>query len=142
LHEDRIKHLEFIQNAIGRMAGNSFLLKGWSVTLAAALVALAAKDTDLRFSVLALIPPLIFWGLDAYYLRLERLFRALYDDVRRLPEQELLEDVGPFSLSVEKYSEVVDSWFKTLSSGAVIWLHGTVVVTVVALLISVHIPNT
>lgn len=97
------------------MAGNSFLLKGWSVTLAAALVALAAKDTDLRFSVLALIPPLIFWGLDAYYLRLERLFRALYDDVRQLPEQELLRTVGPFSLSHENYSDSVDSWLEAIS---------------------------
>jgi hypothetical protein len=42
------------------MAGNSFLLKGWSVTLAAALVALAAKDADLRFAVIALFPALMF----------------------------------------------------------------------------------
>jgi hypothetical protein len=34
------KHLELIQAVISRMAGNSFLLKGWSVTLAAALLAL------------------------------------------------------------------------------------------------------
>ena len=41
---NKLKHLEFIQAAINRMAGNLFMLKGWSVTLIAALFALAAKD--------------------------------------------------------------------------------------------------
>jgi hypothetical protein len=35
-----VKHLEFIQNAITRMATNSFWLKGWAVTLVAATFAL------------------------------------------------------------------------------------------------------
>jgi hypothetical protein len=85
----------------------------------------------------------MFWGLDAYYLRLERLFRALYDDVRRLPEQELIEKVGPFSLSIDEYkdSDRVDSWGKTLSADAVKWVHGIVVVTVGALILSFFIPN-
>jgi hypothetical protein len=44
--EAKLKHLEFVQVAVSRMAGNSFLLRGWSVTLAAGLFALAAKDTS------------------------------------------------------------------------------------------------
>jgi len=35
------------------MANNSFLLKGWSVTLVAALFALAAKDSDKKYIVVA-----------------------------------------------------------------------------------------
>lgn len=31
--ENKQKHLEFIQSIINRMAGHSFLLKGWGVTL-------------------------------------------------------------------------------------------------------------
>jgi hypothetical protein len=42
---DKHEHLEFLQAAINRMAGNLFLLKGWTITLIAALFALAAKDT-------------------------------------------------------------------------------------------------
>ena len=38
--EQKIKHLEFIQTTINRMAGNSFLLKGWTVTLTGGLLAL------------------------------------------------------------------------------------------------------
>jgi hypothetical protein len=38
----QIAHLQMIQAVITRMGSNSFLLKGWSVTLVAALFALAA----------------------------------------------------------------------------------------------------
>ena len=34
--EKKIKHLEMIQAVIVRMGNNSFLLKGWSVTLISA----------------------------------------------------------------------------------------------------------
>ncbi len=40
---DPVKHLEFVQAVIARQAANSFLLKGWSVTLATALVALGTN---------------------------------------------------------------------------------------------------
>jgi len=35
--EAKLKHLEMIQDVIKRMASNSFLLKGWSLTLVVAL---------------------------------------------------------------------------------------------------------
>src|SRR5215467_8708030 len=84
--DSNLKHLEFLQAVISRMAGNSFLLKGWSVTLAAALFALAAKDANLKLIVLAYYPILVFWVLDGFFLSQERLYRALYDKVRALPE--------------------------------------------------------
>jgi hypothetical protein len=37
--ENKIKHLEFIQSTVGRMASNLFLLKGWTITLIAAVFA-------------------------------------------------------------------------------------------------------
>ena len=82
MREGVIKHMEFVQAIVTRMGGNSFLLKGWTVTLTAALFALAAKDSNSRFVVVAILPAFSFWGLDAYYLRQERLFRCLYDDLR------------------------------------------------------------
>ena len=36
--EDKLKYLEMIQEIIKRMASNSFLLKGWSVTFASAII--------------------------------------------------------------------------------------------------------
>lgn len=84
--EERIRHLEMIQSVISRMANNSFLLKGWAVALAAGVFALSAKDSNKCFFLIAYIPILIFWGLDAYYLMQEKLYRALYDKVRVMSE--------------------------------------------------------
>ena len=38
---------------------------------------------------ITLIPLIVFWILDAYYLMLERKFRALYDDVRLKGEKDV-----------------------------------------------------
>jgi hypothetical protein len=78
--EEKMKHLDLIQGVITRMASNSFVLKGWSVTLATALFGFSAKESEPRLALLALLPILVFWGLDAYYLGLERRFRTLYDN--------------------------------------------------------------
>lgn len=79
---DKIKHLEMIQAVINRMASNSFLIKGWCVTLVAGIMALASKDANKRFLIVAYYPVLMFWILDGYFLHQERLFRKLYDNVR------------------------------------------------------------
>jgi len=130
---DRAKHLEFVQDAISRMAGNSFVLKGWTVTIAAALFALAAKDSNRRFAILALFPALTFWGLDAYYLRQERLFRKLYDKLRRLSVGEY-EKAESFSMSTAKHSHEVANWFLTLWAPTILGLHGVVVAAVVVVI--------
>ena len=88
-YSDKHKHLDFLQGAINRMSGNLFLLKGWTVTLIAALFALAAKDSNLIYAALAYFPLLTFWTLDGYFLAQERCFRALYDHVRTLDEKQM-----------------------------------------------------
>jgi hypothetical protein len=40
--DDHRKHLEFIQGVVTRLANNQFLIKGWSLTVAAALYGFAA----------------------------------------------------------------------------------------------------
>lgn len=89
--ENKIKHLEFIQQTIHRLADNSFRLKQWSVFLAAATLALLSqRPTSTGWDCLiSLIPVLVFWGLDGYFLWQERLYRKLYDQVRILNENEI-----------------------------------------------------
>lgn len=106
------KHLEFIQASISRMSGNLFLLKGWSITLIAALFALAAKDTNRAFIVVAYFPLFIFWFLDGYFLSMERRFRSLYEQVRQLKEEEI-----DFSMNTEPYkSDPRNQWISVLFS--------------------------
>ena len=84
--ENKIKHLEMIQGIINRMASNSFSLKGWAVTLVAGIFALASKDTDKLYFLIAYVPIITFWGLDSYYLQQERKYRNLYNKIRGVEE--------------------------------------------------------
>lgn len=79
--QKKIKHLEMIEDVIERMAKNSFQLKGWSMTLVSAIIALSSKDSDQRFILFAIIPIITFGFLDAYYLQQERKYKLLYKNV-------------------------------------------------------------
>jgi hypothetical protein len=79
--DEKVAHLGFIQGVINRMGNNSFLVKGWTVALVAAIFALASKDSKSSFVYVALLPIIVFWLLDSYYLREEKLFRKLYEGV-------------------------------------------------------------
>ena len=79
---DKQQHLEFIQNAIARMAENSFRLKGWTVLLVSALFAFFARFGETGYVFVVIAPILAFWILDGFFLSQERLFRSLYDRVR------------------------------------------------------------
>ncbi len=101
----KLKHLEMIQGVINRMAANSFMLKRWSVILVAALFALAGPNRNPWFIHVAYLPVLMFWALDGYFLRQERLFRALYDSVRRKREERI-----DFSMDTRNFAEGEKSW--------------------------------
>ena len=87
--EGVIKHLDMLQHIITRMAHNSFLIKGWSLTL---LVALAVLPYQSSFYLPLLFVVLAFWGLDGYFLHQERLYRALYDRVRNQSDTDFAMD--------------------------------------------------
>ena len=71
-----------IQRIISRLARNSFQLRRWSVLIVAAVIALTADGPQPRYAIIAVVPFVTFWILDACYLVQERLFRSLYDCVR------------------------------------------------------------
>jgi len=80
-----IKHLEIVQGVINRLANNSFLIKGWSMTILAAAILFIARSNGSysAFLTLSFVVPVIgFWTLDGYFLWQERLFRGIYNDVR------------------------------------------------------------
>ena len=81
--------LEMIQSVITRMANNSFLLKGWAVTLVSAMFVLSAKESDKWFFLIAYVPILLFWALDSYYLQTERKYRMFYKKAANAPESDI-----------------------------------------------------
>jgi hypothetical protein len=119
--EKKLKHLEFIQQAINRMASNLFLLKGWTVTLIAAMFALAAKESKDLYFLLAYFPTLMFWFLDGYFLSQERRFRSLYDHVIKLDESmiDFSMDTQPFKNKPSK-----NRWSHSLVSPTLLIYYG------------------
>lgn len=81
MDEDGRKHLEFVQAVISRQASNSFLVKGWALTVATTAYAFAVKERTEGVAVVGVLAVLAFWYLDAFFLRQERLFRCLYNSV-------------------------------------------------------------
>jgi len=82
IDDNRIKHMEMIQAVVARLAGNSFVIKGWVLTLTVALLGFAVNKNSSGLAAVALLPITVFWGLDAYYLQTEWLFRELHKKVR------------------------------------------------------------
>lgn len=81
--DDKRSHLEFIQGVINRLSSNTFLFKGWSITIVGAVFTamVTTRNNDLLWLILGIV--LIFWAIDAYYLMLERGYRKLYSQVTK-----------------------------------------------------------
>lgn len=108
--DQRVKHLELVQAIVTRLGQNSFTVRGWSVTLVSVLFALiASKDAPPSAALITLVPTVVFWRLDAYYLRQERLFRKLYTalaaDLTATPPV-----LAVFSMDISPYLTSTPSW--------------------------------
>ena len=83
------KEIDLIQDVIKRMANNSFLAKGWMITLLGVITALCKdnlldktgdnNETSVYIYILMCLPIIMFWYLDAYFLLQERFYRHLYN---------------------------------------------------------------
>jgi hypothetical protein len=122
--ESELKHLEFIQGVIARLANNSFLLKGWSVTLVAAILALTVRDPGIYTMFLALFPALVFWGLDAFYLAQERHFREMHKDARA-------GEIEVLSMDPYGYESGFKGWLRSVKSRSVFPFHVVIVGVVI-----------
>lgn len=72
-------HLEITQSVIQRMASNSASSKAWCITLVSAILVIIADKGKPQYTLIAIIPTLLFLILDSYYLALERMFRQSYN---------------------------------------------------------------
>lgn len=127
-----IEHLRMIQGVINRMAQVSFILKGWTVTIVIAMFGFAANTSTPWLGLLTLFPSLLFGGLDAYYLKQERLFRCLYEKVRLDPDGKI---IPPFSMKTQPCEGEVGSWWRTLLRPTIRWFYGTIVLLTIIIII-------
>jgi len=80
--EDFKTYLSMIQEVISRMANNSFLVKGWAITIISAILSFAAaKKLNPSIYFMAATVTIAFCIIDCFYLRTEKLYRNLYKKV-------------------------------------------------------------
>ena len=75
------QELNMIQDCIKRMASNSFMLKGWYVSLVfLGASILSDKNVNIAYPMLLLLVlTCVFWGLDGFFLKMETLYRWKYE---------------------------------------------------------------
>ena len=125
LKEYMLKEVDIIQDIIKRMAFNSFMIKGWAITLV--VVALLLKGTEYQVWI-AFIPLLVFWFLDAYFLWQERMYRKLYEWVvnNRMKTDEYL-----FDMNAYRFKDEVQSRFRIMFSITLGWFYGSIAILIV-----------
>lgn len=129
LKEYMLKEIEIIQDIIKRMAFNSFMIKGWAITLI--VVTLLLKGTEHQVWI-AFIPLLVFWFLDAYFLWQERMYRKLYEWVinNRLKTEEYL-----FDMNAYRFRDKVQSIPRIMFSITLGWFYGSIAIFLVIYLV-------
>jgi hypothetical protein len=115
---------------------NSVLVKRWAITVAAAFFGFSLSTHSVWLPAAGFVPTLAFWAIDTTYLRSERLFRVLYEQVRIGDEL-----VGPFFMAatakdfVRRVAEgetvaerAVASWRETALAHTLSFFYGTLLV--------------
>jgi hypothetical protein len=124
--ESMLKEIDIIQDIIKRMAFNSFMIKGWAITLV--VVTLLLKSTEKYQVWIAFIPLIVFWFLDAYFLWQERMYRKLYEWVinNRLKTEEYL-----FDMNAYRFKDKVQSRVRIMFSITLGWFYGSIAILVI-----------
>lgn len=105
------KEIDLIQSCISRMSQNSFMVKGWLLSLIAVILALLPENVNI--SILCLISFIViacFWYLDAFFLKIERLYRWKYNWVimNRLKSEDFIFDLNPHNSKMWLKSDFIN----------------------------------
>ena len=127
-----LKAIEIVQGIINRMGRNSFLIKGWTITLV--VITMLLKGTDIQI-LIAFVPLFVFWYLDAYFLWQERMYRELYKWIIITKPKEL---ETLFDMNAYRFESDVDSQLRIMRSKTLFCFYGSVVILI--LLYAVILP--
>lgn len=129
-------YLEMIQKVVDRMGNNSFLLKGWAVLVIVAIFTFTNECSNVKLILLTNIPLIIFWGLDSYYLLLERKYRLLFDYVRINIEEENVDfNMNPNIISIQVKDSKKVCFLNCLFSMTELLYYGICIITTILIYI-------
>lgn len=128
-NELKIAGLNYSQEAIKRMAANSFYIKGWCISILTIAVTLLKKDYAGQYSnylsYALVISTLLFWVLDAHYLAIERKLRNEY----RSKVQLLDNDIKPFMVILSGH-DANESFLSAFTSKTILPIYITIIITI------------
>ncbi len=132
------KEIDLIQSVITRMANNSFMLKGWIVSLIVVLLAITDQTivvTKLNyFNFMLILTVLVFWYLDAFFLHKEKCFTKLYNWVI---ENRMASDQFLFSLDYTRFDNQEKSVWNIMFCNRTLFLfYGLIAIALIVL--SIH----
>ncbi len=135
--EDRRQHLAFIQAVITRMSQASSSSKSWLLPIVTLTYGYAVTKESIPVALLGCVAVLVFGLLDANYLKQERAFVELYDQVTAG------EPIPVFAMNPALASSTrarVNYWpdRKEFASWAIALVHGPLLATGVGIAIWLH----
>ena len=128
------KEIDLIQGCINRMAQNSFMIKGWCITIVTALIAFLDKNINaFVLGFIFIIPILAFWYLDSFFLLTERLYRRKYDWIiqNRLESDDKIFDLNPNTFKDKKKDKEIKIMFSKTLRCFYLTLLGTVLLVTI-----------
>lgn len=129
------KEIDLIQDCIKRMANNSFLLKGWTISLVSIILTFSPKNISQVFlGSIMLVIVIAFWSLDAYFLRLERMYRKMYNWV--LNERKNGNTTYEYDLDPSRFKSQVEKITCVMLSKTLFLFYGVILVPVIIFIFS------
>ena len=124
MNEGKAEYLQMIQEPISRMSTVSAIFKGFAATIVSGIAALSYCDVNSTVLALSFVPVLLFALLDIYYLKLEKKYRYLYNQVRQ--------DEHPidFSMELTKDNKVAKSRVRDCIKSPSIWLFYPIIIVI------------
>ncbi len=132
MDNNRIKHLEFLQNIITRMNTNSFQIKTFTVTMVSALLAVFASTKNELFILIGVFAVLLFWFLDSYYLQQERKFRGIYNNISGLKKDVAIKD---FEMPIHKFVGGQFNYWQVFCSKTICLFYGFIISSLIIIFI-------
>ena len=135
MDEKRIAYLQMIQEPICRMSTTSAIFKGFAATIVAGISALAYSDVNPLVLILSFVPVILFLLLDIYYLKIEKRFRYLYEQVRQNEK-----DVD-FSMSVVVSNKEAKSRLIDCLKSPSIWMFYPIMISILVVVVILNLKG-
>lgn len=127
-HEEHLIEMErkekataFVEKMVKEERNGQLVIKGWFVSIYAVILALLPERVNMFLLCISLVAVnVIFWYLDGFFLRTEKIYRKIYDWVlaeRPQNNRELMYQLNPikFKGKIEEVESIwTVMWSKTL----------------------------